>query len=112
VNGRQRFAAELARHVPPGGVPVLIARRGECGCRIAAVYRVAGRLILAGQRRSLVETGGRRHVELVPFLVPDLDAPVAPEDFGCRHSAGHVLDMGGIAEAARHATRRRTPFVV
>lgn len=112
MNGRERFAQDLAALVPAGSVPLLIVRRGGCGCRIAAVYRVGGRLVMAGQSRNLIETGGRRVVELTPFLIPDLEAPGEPQGHGCRHSAGQVLDLATIAAKAREATRPRTTLTI
>ena len=114
MNAQERFAADLAAAVPAKSRPVLIVRRGRCGCRVAAVHNVGGRLVLVGTRQNLVETGPGTHrqVEVVPFLVPDLDHPEAPEARGCQHSSGELLDLAAIALAARTTTRRGSTFLV
>ena len=103
------FARDLHECLPAGSTPVLVIRRAGCGCRIAAVHRVGDRLVMVGRRRLLGESGVS---ELAPFLVDDLDDPRRPEDSGCRHSAGQLLDMAEIVARARTATRRGALYVV
>lgn len=104
------FERDLASLVG-NAVPVLIVRCAH-RCRLASVYRAGDRLVMAGMRRDLVETGGRRLVQQVPFIVADLDAPEGPVAFGCRHSSGELLDTAAVSAAARAATRLREDFVI
>lgn len=109
---KEQFARDFGAAVPAGSRPVLVLRRRGCGCRVAAVHRVDGALVMAGRRRILgVGTDGAV-AELVPFLISDLEQESTPQDYGCRHGAGHLLDLDEVAARARAATRREALYVV
>lgn len=111
MSGRERFASDLAALVPAGSEPLLILRR-ECRCTVGEVFRVGGRLVLAGDRLNRVYVSPDRWEEhLVPFLVPDVGREAEPQSYGCKHGGG-MLDLGAVAMAARAATRRRTTLKV
>lgn len=112
MDGIERAAADFAAIVPEGTQPLLTLRRRGCGCRLGSVFPSPHGFVLAGFRRTIVESeSNHTSARRVPFLQL-LDHPDRPEDMGCRHSAGSLLPLEAIAAAAREVRRRGEAFWV